>query len=252
MRDNDIKRHIYKIGAWSALIAAIIFRRNLDAEYYLFREIGLFTGPIESAPDSAAGWVHLMQTQPLLGLILLNAFDLFNIALIGFIFISIVILLWKKNPYLMGITAILTISAIAYFFFTNQAITIYQLSMKIFHMDAIQQAQYIGQVESLLQLHYSNHYSPESIYPSYLLISLAGLLLGTQMLKSTTFTKSCAWMGILANGIALTYWGFHFYLPNVEFIAPAISAIFLLIWYILIGIQLLKYANSLSTINNQT
>ena len=247
----DIKHIVYRFGAWSALIAALIFRRNMDAEYYLLHGFGLFGGEISSAPDSAAGWIDLMQTQPLLGLTLLNALDLINIALIGIIFISIVVVLWNERPYLMGMAALMTICAVIYFFFTNQAFAFYRLSQEIIHLDSSQQALYYDQAETLLKLHFSNHYAPGSIYPSYLLITLAGLFLGIQMLNSNTFTILCAWMGILANAIALTYWGFHFLLPEFEFIAPAISAIFLLVWYILIGLQLLKLVKSSSKVNNQ-
>ena len=250
--DQNITLIIYKIGAWSALVTAFIFRRNMDAEYYLFHEMGVFTGSISSAPDTVAEWIYLMQNHPVLGLILMNALDLINFFLVGIIFISIIIVLWNKHPYLMGISALMTLAAIVYFFITNQAFAFYRLSQELIQIDTSQQALYYDQAESLLQIHYSNHYSPNSIYPSYLLITLAGLFLASQMLKSIAFTKTCAVMGILANAIALSYWGFHFLYSDLEYIAPAISAIFLLIWYILIGVQLLNYTKSLAQINNQT
>ena len=64
---------IYKIGGFAALTAALVFRRNLSAEYSLLKAFGLFpAGPL-SAPASALEWFELLQEKPLLGLTLLNS-----------------------------------------------------------------------------------------------------------------------------------------------------------------------------------
>lgn len=72
---------LYRAGSIAALIAAVLFRRNLAAE------VSLFTG-MESIPQSAAEWFHLLQTNPFVGLSFLAVFDLVNFFLVGLVFLA--------------------------------------------------------------------------------------------------------------------------------------------------------------------
>jgi hypothetical protein len=251
--ENKIRyrKIMYRIGGWSALIAAILFRRNMDAEYYMLHSFGFFPNSIATMPSAITDWFLLLQNQPILGFILLNGLDIVNYILVGFIFFAIIKTFEGKHKIILRISAICTGLSIGMFILSNQVRPLFKISEVYIPGNTVQQQNHQAAGELLLFIHRLNHYSPSGIYPSYLLITIAGLLLAILMRKSDFFSKSCAWMGILANGIALTYWGFHFLLPNLEFIAPALSAIFLLIWYILIGLQLLKHAKSLATVDNQ-
>jgi hypothetical protein len=251
METNRRTRFVYIIGGWSALIAAILFRRNLDAEYYMLHSFGMFTNFPATAPQTIEEWFLLLQNQPILGFILLNGLDLVNYILVGFLFIAIMKTFEHKHKVIIRISAICTGLSVGLFILSNQVRFLYKLSQTYVPENTVQQQNNQAAGEFLLFIHRLNHYSPTGIYPSYLLITIAGLLLAILMKKSDVFSNTCAWMGIVANGIALTYWGFHFLLPDYEFIAPVFSAIFLLIWYILTGTQLLKHAKTLPAINNQ-
>ena len=61
---------LYKIGGVAALIAGVLFRRNLAAE------IGLFSQ--RQAPEAVRDWFALLQSNRLLGLAYLNIFDIVN------------------------------------------------------------------------------------------------------------------------------------------------------------------------------
>ena len=72
---------VYYVGAAAAVIAALVFRRNLSAE------ISLFAG--QMPPTTAEDWFSLLQSAPLLGLTLLNLFDVVNAVLLGVIFLAL-------------------------------------------------------------------------------------------------------------------------------------------------------------------
>ncbi|MBI9052013.1 MAG: hypothetical protein JEZ00_21540, partial [Anaerolineaceae bacterium] len=219
---------IYQTGGWAAWIAAILFRRNMDAEYYLLHEMGLFQNAPAMAPDSILGWYALLQNQPFIGLILLNMIDLVNYILVGLIFLSLMIALWKSNHFLVILSGLCTIAAVSFSIATNQALNIFWLSTQFASASTPDEQQMLLSMgKSLLAIHQQNSYSPNGIYPSYLLISIAGLILSWMMLKNDSFTLTNAWMGLLANSFGLSYYAFHFFLPELEFIGPSVSAIFL-------------------------
>ncbi len=66
---------LYKVSAVAALIAALIFRRWLAADFLLFRAIGLIRSGPTMIPTSALDWFTLLHTNRLVGLTFLNVFD---------------------------------------------------------------------------------------------------------------------------------------------------------------------------------
>jgi hypothetical protein len=61
---------LYRTGGAAALIAGVVFRRNLAAEISLFSS--------QKQPDTIIDSFTLLQKDRLLGLIYLNVFDLVN------------------------------------------------------------------------------------------------------------------------------------------------------------------------------
>lgn len=60
---------LYKIGAFAALIAVIVFRRYIAAELAAFNGFGIFNMP-EMMPGSALDWFTLLQHDGVVGLFL--------------------------------------------------------------------------------------------------------------------------------------------------------------------------------------
>ena len=92
MTQNQDWKLLYRIGAIAALLAAILFRRNIGAELSLF---------IEIAPQSAAEWYVLLQTKPFTGLASLAVFDLANYFLVGLLFLALTVAFWQRNKSLV-------------------------------------------------------------------------------------------------------------------------------------------------------
>ena len=81
-------RTLYILGGAAALIAVLVFRRNLGAEFHLFKGFGIWDVPAMT-PISAGDWFALLQNNPFVSLILFGLFDLINYALVGLIFLAL-------------------------------------------------------------------------------------------------------------------------------------------------------------------
>ncbi len=71
MKQIEPWKSLYRVGAMAALLAALLFRRNIGAE------VSLFIG-VEAIPTTVADWYALLQANPFVGLSLLAVFDLVN------------------------------------------------------------------------------------------------------------------------------------------------------------------------------
>lgn len=87
---DDVRwKLLHKLSGWAALIAALLFRRNLAEEFLLLRLSGIIHSGPQAFPTNAADWFTLLRTHPLIGLTFLNLFDVVNYALVGLIFLGL-------------------------------------------------------------------------------------------------------------------------------------------------------------------
>ncbi|MDD5468826.1 MAG: hypothetical protein PHS96_13570 [Anaerolineales bacterium] len=232
-------RGLYKAGAVAALLAALIFRRNLDAEWMLLRMAGMINAGPSAAPGTVIDWFTLLQQNQLLGLTLLNLFDLVNYALVGLIFLALFAALRRASPSWMVIAAALGFAGITVYFASNQAFTMLSLSSQYAAATTdAQRATFLAAGQAALAIHQNASYAGSGIYVSFLLVSVAGLIISAMMVRSGVFSKGTAYLGILANGFGLGYYVALAFAPALVFIPLSISAVFLLIWYLRVGSQL--------------
>lgn len=225
-------------GSVAAFAAALIFRRNLDAEYSLLCTMGMISCPV-SIPDSAAAWFLLYQEIPLAGLLYLSFFDLINFLLVGLFFLAVSGLFLRegrKNGALAG--AALTTAGVLLYLFTNPALSFLYLSDKYLAAPDEMQRLLLSFGQQLLQRHEINSFSGAGYYPSFLLFTIAGLILACLMWKSRTFDRVSAVIGFLANFIGLSYYLFLIIRPALVYLPLSISAVFLLAWYLMVGRRL--------------
>ncbi|HCB50397.1 MAG TPA: hypothetical protein DEP47_12975 [Chloroflexi bacterium] len=105
---------LYYAGGTAALIAVLIFRRNIGAELTQFNGFGLFEVP-EMPPATAAEWFMLLQKDRFVGLALLGLFDLVNYALVGLIFLALYCALRQVHKSAMVIATTFGFVGIAVF-----------------------------------------------------------------------------------------------------------------------------------------
>ena len=230
---------LYRTGALAALVAALIFRRNLDAEWLLLRGSGMINvGPVE-IPNTIRDWFTLLQNNKLLGLTLLNLFDLVNYALVGLIFLALLAALKQTSRSWTILAAAFGFAGITVYFASNQAFSMLSLSNQ-YAAEATdaQRTLFLAAGQAALAIHQNASYAGKGIYLSFLLVSMAGLIISAIMLQSRVFSKSTAATGILANGFGLSYYIVLAFAPALVFIPLSISAVFLLIWYLQVSRRL--------------
>jgi hypothetical protein len=239
---------LYKLAGWSALVAALLFRRNLAEEVLLFRSLGIIRSGPRAFPVSAVDWFTLLHTHRLIGLTFLNLFDAVNYVLVGLIFLGLCLALRRLNRSLIALAMALTFVAIAVYLASNQAFPLLSLSAQYaLATSDPQRSGLLAAAEALLAIHNSGANYGNGPYIPFLFIGVAGLLIAIVMLRSSAFGSFRAYVGILANVFGLTYYVTLVLNPRLSFIPLSAAAPFLLIWYLLVGRKLLQLGSRTPT-----
>ena len=235
-------KSLYKVGGAAALIAAALFRRNLGAEFSLLRMTGLIGMGPATAPSSAMDWFTLLQNNRLIGLTLLETFDLVNYALVGLIYLALYAALRRADAGSMAIAIAFGFVGIAVYFASNQAFSMLSLSDQYAAATTdAQRSAFLAAGEALLAINNPGAISQGiGVTISLFLVTLAGLIISVVMLRSSVFSRATAIVGILAHGFGLGYFVALAFAPAIRALPPSISAPFLLIWYILIARRLFQ------------
>lgn len=230
---------LLKVGAVAAILAALI-RKNISAEYYLLREFGILTTGPTVAPDTATDWFSLLQDQPGLGLVMLDIFDVIYFCIVVFVFVGLCGAFWKTSPEVAGLITTIGVVGAVLSIIPNQCIGLLQLSNQWAAAGTPEQrAMYEAAGEALLAIYGAGTVHQNiAIYLSDIFVPLAALGFAVLMQHDPRFKKSTSTLGIVANGILLTKVPLLLIAPALVFIAPSFSAVFLLVWYVLVGIQM--------------
>lgn len=244
---DSARKTLYRIGGIAALIAGVLFRRNLSAEIEL---LGLGT-----SPDAVSDWFALLQSNRLLGLAFLNIFDLVNYALVGLMFIALYLALRRTRKAAMAVATILCLVGITVAFASSTALSMLPLSDQYAAATTdAQRAPLLAAGQALLAI---NRFSSPGAHPgaggyaSLLLVAAAGMIVSVVMVRSALFNRATAYVGILASGLDLAYCFTYVFIPaiNSELLAvlfiPA-AGLLLMVWHILIGVRLWQLRVQLS------
>jgi hypothetical protein len=242
--EDFVWKGLFRFGGIAALLAGLLFRRNLGAELSLLKGSGLIsTGPT-TPPTTVSAWFTLLQSDPLVGLTWLNVFDLVNYALVGVMLLALFAALRRVNRSAMVIATGLGLIGIAITFASNQALALLSLSHQYAAATTgAQRSMLLNDGQALLRI---NQFSSPGRYLSLLLMGVAGLLTSIVMLRSHVFNRATAYAGILTSAFDLAYCLAFACVPAVdgELLAvcfiPA-AGLFLMIWHILIGQRLYRY-----------
>jgi hypothetical protein len=216
-----------RIGGVAALVAGIVFRRNIAAE------IILFAG--QTAPTTIADWFSLLQNNSLLGVSLLNIFDVVNYALVGIMFLGLYVALKQTNRDFMALAATVGLVGTAVYLASNTAFSMLSLSNQYAAAATeAEKAVFLAAGQTMLALGQST-----GVYTSLLLVGVAGLMTSVVMLRSKVFGKVTAYVGILAGALDLTYCITTFAsMPELDALFLASAGLCLMIWHILAGRKL--------------
>ena len=117
---------LFQVGAWAALIAVILFRRNMGAE------LSLLSGVIDAVPAQAPGtaldWFTLLNGHRFVALIMFGLFDIINHLLLGLIFLGVFGALRRANRSFAVLAAVFAFVGIGIYLASNQAFSMLALS----------------------------------------------------------------------------------------------------------------------------
>ncbi len=236
-------RTIFRVGGVAALLAGLLFRRNLGAELSLLKSSGFITAGPAIPPTTAADWFALLQHEPLVGLTWLNVFDLVNYALIGVMFLALFIALKRVNRSGMVLAATLGLIGIVIYFATNQALAMWSLSQQYsVATSEVQRSMLLMSGQRSLAL---NEFSGPARTVSLLFIAVAGLIASSIMLRSQVFNRATAYVGLIACGSDVAYCLAVAVMPSQDGKQLAIvfipaAGFFFMLWHILIGQRLYR------------
>ena len=234
-------KKLYKVSGVAALIAGILFRRNIAAEIGLFSE--------QQPPVTVSDWFALLQSNRILGLTYLNIFDIINYLLVGLMFLALYVVLRRVNKSFMTIAASLVFLGIAVYFASNTAFNMLSLSDQYATATTdTQRIQLLSAGEAMLAI---NRFSNPDAHPgtggymSLLLIAIAGMMTSFVMLKSDMFSRVTAYVGILASAFDLAYCIAFVFVSSVDsellaVIFIPVAGLFLMIWHIMVGWKLYR------------
>ena len=234
MTQNRDWTTLYKTGAIAALVAGIVFRRNIGAE------VSLFTGVV-AFPHSSAEWFSLLQSNPFVGLSFLAAFDLSNYFLVGIVFLALAVRLWPVNKSLTALALASGLVGIAVSFASNISFSMISLSQQYAAATSeAQRASLLAAGQALLVMNGAMANFPGTgTYMSYLLIALAGLSFSSLLLTSH---RATAIIGLLAAGCDLAYCLTFPISPVLQAILMSLGGAFWMIWHLLVARILLQHS----------
>lgn len=225
---------LFKIGGLAALLAGLLFRRNLGAE------ASLLVG-VDVIPTAVVEWYALLQSNPWLGLAFLAVFDLANYALEALVFLALCAALWHGHRSVAVIALASGLVGTAVGFAANISLTMLSLSQQYAAAtSAAQKASLLDAGQAVLA---SNNplvtFPGTGAYVSLLLIAVAGLLYSLLLLAPH---RTTAIFGLLASGCDLAYCLTFLLAPSLQVVWLASGGLFWMIWHLLIARMLLKLA----------
>jgi hypothetical protein len=214
-------RTLYVIAGAAALLTVVIIPLQLVV-------FVLWPPPLGG---SAAAWFALFERSRLLGLLSLDLLLLVDQALLLPIFVALYVALRPASPSLMILATTLALVGTAVYFASGAAFEMLTLSR---HYAAAtteaQRAAALAAGETMLAI-----YQGTAFDVSYLLQTVAGLVLSAVMLRSRLFRRAVAILGLAGFLV-----GLGLFIPGPAGIGLALlSVVFLWGWYLLLGLGFL-------------
>jgi hypothetical protein len=174
-------------------------------------------------PSTVIGYFTLFQNNKLVGLLDLDLLSLADYALMGLMFLALYVALRRTSQSWMTIAAALAFVGIAVYFASNTAFNMLSLSDQYAAATTdAQRSMLLAAGQAMLAI-----YQGTAFDVSYVLVSVAPLIMSVVMLRSNVFSKATAYVGILANIL-----GLGIFLPAIGLFLSLFSVLGLAIWQI--------------------
>jgi hypothetical protein len=217
---------LYKIGGAAAALSLVFF------------PIQIVVFILNPQPSTVINWFTLFQNHPFIGLLDLDLLLMVDEVLAVLILLALYAALRRVSESLMAIGATLGIISSVLFIASNPGFAMLSLSNQ--YAAAATEAQkaiFLAAGQATMAM-----WQGSAFQAGYILGSLAPIMISVVMLQDRyqVFSKSTAYMGILANVIAL-----GLYVPKFGIAISIFSVVFLWIWYLLIARRLFQLSRAM-------
>jgi hypothetical protein len=220
-------KSLYKLGGAAAWIVVALTLGEI---------IGFIFYP---QPSTVSDWFTLFQRNRIIGLLSFWGLEVPMYAMFILVFLALYVLLRKASPGLMAVALNFALLGTGIFFATNNPFSMLSLSNQ--HAVATTDAQrsaLLAAGEAVLAN--TGQRAVGGFNTGLFLVSIAGLIVSSVMLQSNSFSRSIAYVGILAHALSLADY-LRQALVQSEFVALLVillGALCLVIWYVLVGRRL--------------
>lgn len=225
--DDSAYKSLYKLGGAAALIVVVVT---------LGEVVGFIFYP---QPSTVSDWFMLFESNRIIGLLDFWGLEVLMYIMFTIVFLALYVALRKANEGYMAIAMTFALLGIGIFLATNNPFSMLSLSDQ--HVAATTDAQrstFLAAGEAMLAN--TNQRAVGGFNLGLFLVSIAGLIVSSVMLQSNSFSRSTAYVGILANSLSLADYLRQAITPSVTVALIVILpyTLFLVIWFALVGRRL--------------
>jgi len=218
---------LYRVGGAAALITAVLIPL----------QIVVFVAWPPPLEGTVSEWFTLFEDDWLLGLLSLDLLLIVDYVLLVPIVLALYAALRRVSESWMAVATALYFVAIAAYFASNTAFEMLSLSDQYAAATTdAQRTMYLAAGQAMLAT-----FEGTAFQVSYVLASLAGIIIGAVMLRSNIFGRVAAYALILGDVI-----GLGLYVPTIGIFLSVISVPVLWIWYVLIARRLIQLESGVS------
>ena len=220
-------KSLYKLGGAAALIVVMVT---------LGEVVGFIYYP---QPSMVSDWFRLFESNRIIGLMDFWGLEVLMYIMFTMVFLALYVLLRKANEDCMAIAMTSALLGIGIFLATNNPFSMLSLSDQYAAATTdAQRSTFLAAGEAILAN--TNQRAVGGFNMGLFLVSIAGLIISSVMLQSNSFSRSTAYVGILANALSLTDYLRQAITPSVTVALIVILpyTLFLVIWFALVGRRL--------------
>jgi hypothetical protein len=230
-------KRLYRLGALAPLVTLA---------FYMTEVLAIIFGELagEPYPIVASDWLPLFQRSKALGLLYLNALDVFSIAILGVMFLALYVALRRTNESYMAIAAFFAFIGIAAFVSSRADAVSASLTLSGQYAAATTEPQRVQILAAWQAAEAPVRATPQTI--GFLFIAIAGLIISAIMSQGEVFGKVNAYVGILAGAVTLADHVCIVVAPSIAGILMPIDGLLWFVWWLLSSRGLFRLQRSIS------
>jgi hypothetical protein len=227
---NSNWRSLYKIAGVATIILLI---------YSLATMLIMFGAGVP--PATANEILEMLSQNQLMGLLRLDALTTLVMPLYYLLFLSLFIALRKSHEVGATITLLLGSAGLTLFLAAPSFISWMVLSEKFAIADQAQKTLLLAAGETILA---TDLWHSSSAFVGGLLLQTSMLLISLVMLRSNTFSKLTAWVGVVTHSLDLAHIPFLLFFPTIGTILMIFGGTLYLVWFPLLARDFFHLAKS--------